>query len=191
MKFFGKELKFNGLDIYHKGNKPTLGDVGAAALNHNHSKLSITDIRDTAPSPDSFATRELATFFNNHISYGGAWQSGISVGGWGAGYQVWQLSAGSTSSDNEHLYFRRGRGSTWGPLRKIYHEGFKPSPTDIGAAPNSHGHSYNDLSNRPTIPAKLSQLTNDVGFTQNALKQTVSATQPTGSKQGDVWIKLI
>ena len=51
---------------------------------------------------------------------------------------------------------------------------------------------YNkDVALKENIPTKLSQLTNDSGFTQNALKQTVSATQPTDSKQGDVWIKLI
>ena len=51
---------------------------------------------------------------------------------------------------------------------------------------------YNkDVALKENISTKLSQLTNDSGFTQNALKQTVSATQPTDSKQGDVWIKLI
>ena len=48
-----------------------------------------------------------------------------------------------------------------------------------------------DVALKENIPTRLSQLTNDSGFTQNALKQTVSATQPTDSKQGDVWIKLI
>ena len=51
---------------------------------------------------------------------------------------------------------------------------------------------YNkDVALKENISTKLSQLTNDSGFTQNALKQTVSATQPIDSKQGDVWIKLI
>lgn len=48
-----------------------------------------------------------------------------------------------------------------------------------------------DVALKESIPTKLSQLTNDVGFTQNALKQTISANQPSGSKQGDIWIKLI
>lgn len=48
-----------------------------------------------------------------------------------------------------------------------------------------------DVALKENIPTKLSQLTNDSGFTKNALKQIVSATQPTDSKQGDVWIKLI
>lgn len=28
MKLFGKELKFNNFDIYHKGNKPTPSEIG-------------------------------------------------------------------------------------------------------------------------------------------------------------------
>lgn len=48
-----------------------------------------------------------------------------------------------------------------------------------------------DVALKENIPTKVSQLTNDSGFTQNALKQTISTTQPTGSKAGDVWIKLI
>lgn len=48
-----------------------------------------------------------------------------------------------------------------------------------------------DIALKENIPTKTSQLTNDSGFTANAMKHTVSATQPTGSKVGDVWIKLI
>lgn len=29
MRIFGKELKFNGNDVYHKGNKPTPSEIGA------------------------------------------------------------------------------------------------------------------------------------------------------------------
>lgn len=36
MKIFGKEFKFNGFDVYHKGNKPTANEVGASPSNHSH-----------------------------------------------------------------------------------------------------------------------------------------------------------
>lgn len=36
---------------------------------------------------------------------------------------------------------------------------------------------------------KLSQLTNDVGFTKNAVIQTISNTAPTGPVVGQVWIQ--
>lgn len=88
--------------------------------------LEVKDIRDTAPTPDSLASRQVIPFFNNHSTYGGGWKSGITIGGWTSGYQVWQLSSGSTTADEERLYYRRGRGSTWGSLRRVYHEGDKP-----------------------------------------------------------------
>ena len=39
--------------------------------------------------------------------------------------------------------------------------------TNIGAGTSSFSGSYNDLSNKPTIPTKVSQLTNDSGYTTN------------------------
>ncbi len=29
MRIFGKEFKYNGNDVYHKGNKPSPADIGA------------------------------------------------------------------------------------------------------------------------------------------------------------------
>lgn len=51
---------------------------------------------------------------------------------------------------------------------------------------DGHTHSKNEITDMPT---KLSQFTNDVGFTQNALIQTVSNTAPTGPVIGQVWIQ--
>lgn len=47
-----------------------------------------------------------------------------------------------------------------------------------------------DIALKENIPTKLSQLKNDTGFTANALKQTVSATQPSSPQKGDVWIQI-
>ena len=41
MKLFGKELTFNGNNVYHVGNKPTVSEIGAATLNHNHDSTYI------------------------------------------------------------------------------------------------------------------------------------------------------
>lgn len=38
---------------------------------------------------------------------------------------------------------------------------------------------------------KLSQLNNDVGFTKNALIQTVSNTAPSSPVKGQVWIQTL
>ena len=41
MKLFGKELTFNGNNVYHVGNKPTVSEIGAATSNHNHDSTYI------------------------------------------------------------------------------------------------------------------------------------------------------
>ena len=41
MKLFGKELTFNGNNVYHVGNKPTVSEIGAATSNHNHDSAYI------------------------------------------------------------------------------------------------------------------------------------------------------
>ncbi|SHI01295.1 hypothetical protein SAMN02745196_02336 [Clostridium collagenovorans DSM 3089] len=48
-----------------------------------------------------------------------------------------------------------------------------------------------DVALKENIPIKLSQLSNDMGFTQEAMKQVISTTQPSNSKKNDVWIHLI
>lgn len=48
-----------------------------------------------------------------------------------------------------------------------------------------------DVALKENIPTKLSQLSNDMGFTQEAMKQVISTTKPSNSKKNDVWIHLI
>ncbi|MEG0642138.1 MAG: hypothetical protein RR515_06030, partial [Clostridium sp.] len=43
MKWFGRELKFNGFDLYHKGNKPTASEIGAASTSHLHDDRYYTE----------------------------------------------------------------------------------------------------------------------------------------------------
>jgi hypothetical protein len=53
---------------------------------------------------------------------------------------------------------------------------------------DGHTHTKAEITDMPT---KLSQFTNDVGFTKNSLIQTVSSAAPTGPVLGQVWIQLI
>lgn len=55
MKIFGKEFKFNGYDVYHKGNKPTAADVGAYTKQETDSRITDAQgakvyVSDTQPS---------------------------------------------------------------------------------------------------------------------------------------------
>ncbi|WP_460293803.1 hypothetical protein [Clostridium tertium] len=51
---------------------------------------------------------------------------------------------------------------------------------------DGHTHSKSKITDMPT---KLSQFENDVGFTKNALIQTVSNTIPSSPVIGQVWIQ--
>ena len=120
-------------------------DINGTHLSLTSGFLKIRDIRGTAPTPDSFTDHTISAFFNDHSTYGGSWQSGITVKGWSNNYQVWQLSAGSTLSRNENLYFRTGIGTTWGSLREVFHTGHLPSWGEVDGkpttfAPTSHTH---------------------------------------------------
>lgn len=107
--------------VYHPGNKP--------------NSILVRDVRDTNPTPAQMDNNAITTWFNNQ--YGDGWRSGITVKGWTGDYCAWQLGSFASTSIGETLSFRAGAGSTWNPWRRIYHEGFKPTPYDIGAVATS------------------------------------------------------
>lgn len=129
-------VQVGGNNVYHTGRKPTPADIGAASSSHSHPSISVSDVRNTNPTPNDCTDRAITTFFNNQ--YGDGWRSGVTVKGWSDGYCAWQLSNPSSTAVSEQLKFRAGIGTTWNPWRKIYHEGNKPTPVEIGAIPEAN-----------------------------------------------------
>ena len=125
-------VQVGGNNVYHTGRKPTPADIGAASSSHSHPSISVSDVRNTNPTPNDYGDRAISTFFNNQ--YGDGWRSGVTVKGWSDGYCTWQLSNPSSTAVSEQLKFRAGIGTTWNPWRKIYHEGNKPTPAEIGTS---------------------------------------------------------
>lgn len=121
--------------LYHTGNKPSASEIGAATSGHTHSSVKINDVRSTNPTPNEYADNTISTFFNDQ--YGDGWRSGITLKGWSGTYSAWQISNPASTSATEGLNFRVGAGTSWGPWRKIYHEGFKPTASDVGAVSTS------------------------------------------------------
>ena len=120
--------------------------ISAAHSSHNHSKIIIDDVRGTNPTPNDYNATSISTFFID--TYGDDWRSGITVKGWANPYAVWQISNPASTSAVEGLNFRVGAGNSWGPWRKIYHEGFKPSWNDIQGKPSTFTatqHTHDDL----------------------------------------------
>ena len=73
------------------------------------------------------------TFTDDIAGSGNTWDS-VNVAGWGSGYTVWQLMSSSDADDgNPHLYFRRGRGSSWGSLQKVWTDGNDGSGSGLDA----------------------------------------------------------
>ena len=124
-------VQVGGNNVYHTGRKPTPADIGAATSSHTHPSIVVSDVRNTNPTPDDYTDRAITTFFNNQ--YGDGWRSGVTVKGWSDGYCTWQLSNPSSTAVSEQLKFRAGIGTTWNPWRKIYHEGNKPTLSELQA----------------------------------------------------------
>lgn len=118
----------------------TVGDIGAAASNHNHdsSYLKLTGgiVSGDIVSTSMFTTRSGSAdaslrFLNNVAS--------IRYGGTGAGSSNGFNIVGSGDNiklrvdENGEIY---ARGS-----QRVYHAGYKPSYSDVGAASASHTHS--------------------------------------------------
>lgn len=119
----------NGLAIYP--NEIKFKGTSLSLNGHKHNLITVDDIRGTNPSPNNVANNTISTFFNDQ--YEEVWRSGITVKGWTGEYCAWQLGSSASSVVGEALAFRAGIGTTWNPWRRIYHEGFKPTPSAIGA----------------------------------------------------------
>lgn len=124
-------VQVGGNNVYHTGRKPTPADIGASPSSHGHTHINVPDVRNTNPTPNECSDKTISAFFNNQ--YGDAWRSGITVKGWTDGYCTWQLSNSSSTTLSEDLKFRAGMGTSWNPWRKIYHEGNKPTLSELQA----------------------------------------------------------
>lgn len=88
--------------------------------------VSVHDIRDLDnqnPTPDD-VTGGIARFYFTNQSLPsatgmGQWVSKLTVAGWNAGYNVWELAGGSTTTLCENLAFRAGINDTWGDWHTI------------------------------------------------------------------------
>lgn len=169
MKFFGQDLKFNGFDIWHKGNftPPTsLPANGGTA-----DAINFVDTRSVNDKPSGLVPKKLTGMFKYRSSVGNppvganstyvyilnilGWSATEGTGGWPI-----QIAIGA-----EGLAYRQAiNADTWGPWSKI--------------------------ANTSDIPTKLSQLENDIGA-GGGVKITTSVTAPSNPSPGDFWYKEV
>ena len=86
----------------------------------------ILDTRDSGDvTPNDFGDARVSFSFTNDIA--GAthtWDSVITVKGWSDGYRAWQITSNASNDDtDQNLYFRSGRGTSWGSLRTVWDSG--------------------------------------------------------------------
>lgn len=83
--------------------------------------VSVHDIRGTAPTPDEYTNSVAQFFFTNMELPDGisTWVSKLSVKGWNAGYNVWELAGYGGQGSADVLSFRSGSGDNWNNWHRI------------------------------------------------------------------------
>ena len=153
--------------------------IGAAPSSHDHSRLLMEDTRNTALYPNNAGTNVLRAIFTNNMMPTSDYWGGIHVHGWSTDYSSWELVGynGNGGVPTYGLYFRTGILSNWNswkrvafadeiptslPASDVYAWAKAPSKpsyswSEITSKPSfatvATSGSYNDLSNRPSIPS--------------------------------------
>lgn len=136
--------------------------IGAAPSSHDHYRLLMQDTRDTALYPNNVGTQVLRAIFTNNIMPTSDYWGGIHVHGWSTDYSSWELVGynGNGGVPTNGLYFRTGILSTWNSWKRVAFSDEIPTSMawgNITGKPSfatvATSGSYNDLSNRPSIPS--------------------------------------
>lgn len=170
------DLALDGQKIYHQGFKPTAADVGAVAktgdtmtgeLNMNGNKIFMDNANIDGLNCLTFS--DAATNQSEGIR--------------------WPTTDGSTTYDGIHA---AGGSLYFNGTNKVYHQGFKPTPADIGAAAASHTHTAADVG---ASPAGHTHTAADVGavskggdtVTGNLRINTPTAPEISFTKEGTLY----
>lgn len=152
--------------------------IGAAPSSHDHSRLLMQDTRDTALYPNNVGTNVLRAIFTNNMMPTSNYWGGIHVHGWSTDYSSWELVGynGNGGVPTNGLYFRTGILSTWNSWKRVAFSDEIPTSmawgnitgapatatrwpswSEVTSKPSfatvATSGSYNDLSNRPSIPS--------------------------------------
>lgn len=152
--------------------------IGAAPSSHDHSRLLIEDTRNTALYPNNVGIKVLRAIFTNNMMPTSDYWGGIHVHGWGTDYSSWELVGynGNGGVPTRGLYFRTGILSTWNSWKRVAFSDEIPTSmawgnitgapatatrwpswSEVTSKPSfatvATSGSYNDLSNKPSIPS--------------------------------------
>ena len=158
-----EHLKYLGQEVYHAGNNPTKSNVGLGNvpnwhwastvigatkatsfaseqycddkfLTKNLPEVPVIDARDYPGQPDDLPEKSARFTFDYAVTLPEAYKSGIQVKGFDSNHLSWELSSPCLTDIGGTIYLRKGIGGDWGDFHAMYHEGFKPTQTDVGLA---------------------------------------------------------
>ena len=160
MKLFGKEFKFNGYDIYHKGN--------LKSLNPTENKLSGDDLNEITTTGFYFGGG--GNKVTNKPS--GVDAFGMIVMRTADGYRAQILYSANTSA--KKIFTRQYNAGTWSSWTQIYTADYKPTATDVGAYKKTETYSRTEVDNKIT--------------SAQGAKTYVQDKEPVGAAIGSIWI---
>lgn len=145
------EFYANGNKVYHTGNKPTPADIGAAASSHTHSYLPLSGgtLTGTLIMPtDKYFTNGTSGINMKNSDIIGINSLVFNDEADGAEGLCWPKAGktGASTVVTDYDVLKSYQSYLYYNTNKVYHEGFKPTAADIGAAASSHTHSYLPLS---------------------------------------------
>lgn len=160
MKLFGKEFKFNGYDIYHKGNLKN--------LNPTENVLSGDDLNDIKTTGFYYAGG--SNKVTNKPS--GVDAFGLLVMRSADGYYAQILYSANTSA--RKIFTRQYSASAWSTWVPVYSADNKPTASDVGAYSKAETYSKAEVDNKIT--------------SAQGAKTYVQETEPTDAASGSIWI---
>lgn len=124
-------VQVGGNNVYHTGRKPTPADIGASPTSHNHFNCGIIDDKDL----NNYTTEGLQGVTNNNCTNQPA--SGY--------FYIFNMKYNNTNIkqiaygyNQQKMYTRHRYNGTWSGWQKVYTSDNKPTPTEIGAVPESN-----------------------------------------------------
>lgn len=139
------DLYVGGSKVFHKTYPPTAGEVGAYGTSEIDSKFHLlnslyyADLRNSNFTPQEIPGGRMSTMFSNNGMPTGHFYSVLSSRGWDdAPYRAWQLAGPADRVDAKGLWYRESGkdNANWGSWERVYTQGFKPTPSEIGALPS-------------------------------------------------------
>lgn len=186
--------------IYTEANKPTLGELGAAASSHTHTKSQITDFPSSMPASDVYAWAKAAskpTYTKAEVGLGNVDNTAdsaksvkyaTSAGSAGTATTANNVSGQAASSDSaRHVWFSHADTET----SRVYNDNFKYNPasntltTNItGNAASASSVAWGNVSGKPSTFAPSAHNHNDLYYQKSEVDSKLSGKAASSHKHG-------